>query len=79
MGENDFELVLFDKHPELAIWKEKLLSCSADSAGISGSGSSLFGVFQSREHALEAQAQFVREPLRTEVVETWNPSLSRSR
>ena len=42
---NDFEMSIFPKHPELSVIKEKLYSLGADYAAMSGSGSTLFGLF----------------------------------
>jgi len=57
-GRNDFETVVFGAHPVLSALKEQLLQCGADIAGMSGSGSSLFGLFQSRELAVRAVEHF---------------------
>ncbi len=42
---NDLEQVVFRKHPELALIKERLLQLGACAASMSGSGSTVFGVF----------------------------------
>lgn len=57
-GVNDFEAVVFAAHPELAGWKNQLFQEGADIAGMSGSGSSLFGLFKDPEHAAQAAGQF---------------------
>ena len=44
---NDFERGIFAIHPELADIKEKLYSLGATYAAMSGSGSALFGLFES--------------------------------
>lgn len=44
---NDFEPVLFGKHPALAGYKKALLETGATSALLSGSGSALFAVYAS--------------------------------
>ena len=46
---NDFETVVFRLHPQLKSIKGKLLRLGARLALMSGSGSSLFGIFPSRE------------------------------
>lgn len=46
---NDFESVVFRQHPPLESIKGKLLSLGARPALMSGSGSTIFGVFKSRE------------------------------
>ena len=48
-GINDFETIVFRLHPQLKSIKGKLLKLGARLALMSGSGSSLFGIFQSRE------------------------------
>ena len=42
---NDFEVTVFDKHPELAAIKRSLYDSGAVYASMSGSGSALFGIF----------------------------------
>jgi 4-diphosphocytidyl-2-C-methyl-D-erythritol kinase len=44
---NDFERGIFALHPELADIKEKLYALGATYAAMSGSGSALFGLFES--------------------------------
>lgn len=59
---NDFEAVVFRLHPEIGRAKEALLEAGARRAMLSGSGSSVFGVFDSEGdaalslEALEAEA-----------------------
>jgi 4-diphosphocytidyl-2-C-methyl-D-erythritol kinase len=56
-GMNDFEPVVFAANPVLAKLKALLIQEGADVAGMSGSGSALFGLFQDRaraDHAAEA-------------------------
>ncbi|MBX7124714.1 MAG: 4-(cytidine 5'-diphospho)-2-C-methyl-D-erythritol kinase [Cyclobacteriaceae bacterium] len=43
---NDFEISVFRQHPELAAIKEKLYQAGAIYAAMSGSGSTLFGIFE---------------------------------
>ncbi len=42
---NDFEKPVFARHPELAAIKEQLYGCGALYAQMSGSGSTIFGIF----------------------------------
>jgi len=42
---NDFEPAVFERHPELAVWKNRLLQVGASTALMTGSGSALFGIF----------------------------------
>lgn len=51
---NDFEPVVFDKHPTLLKIKEKLIQFGAEAAAMSGSGASLFGIFRNRDSANSA-------------------------
>ncbi len=55
--ENDFEEVVFQKHPELAKLKHDLLDQGAQLATMSGSGSSIVGIVSSRVEA-EAMAKY---------------------
>lgn len=43
---NDFELTVFDKHPELAAIKKSLYDSGAVYASMSGSGSALFAIYR---------------------------------
>src|SRR5438552_545589 len=54
--ENDFEQVVFPEYPELSDGKHALLRAGAMYASLSGSGSTLYGLFASRESALQAAA-----------------------
>jgi 4-diphosphocytidyl-2-C-methyl-D-erythritol kinase len=46
---NDFEKTIFEIHPEIRRVKEKLLETGAKSALMSGSGASVFGIFEKEE------------------------------
>jgi len=53
---NDFELVVFQKHPEIGRLKNRLEAAGAEVSLLSGSGATVFGVFPTRqecEHAAE--------------------------
>ena len=58
---NDFERVVFRLHPQLKSIKGKLLKLGARLALMSGSGSSLFGIFPSRELRDRAAGSFRKE------------------
>ena len=52
---NDFEKVAFRDFPRLKAIKQKLLDRGAFAAGLTGSGSALFGLFNSRGQLLKAR------------------------
>ncbi|MGH7819034.1 MAG: 4-(cytidine 5'-diphospho)-2-C-methyl-D-erythritol kinase [Candidatus Binatia bacterium] len=57
---NDFEAIVGRSHPQIAELKTRFLSLGAEGAGLSGSGSAVFGIFRSRAEA-EAAAGSIRE------------------
>jgi len=48
---NDFEEIVFEAHPDIRKVKESMEDGGAECASLSGSGSSVFGLFSSAEHA----------------------------
>ena len=54
---NDFEAPIFKLHPELADIKEKLYQQGAKYAAMSGSGSALFGIFETEPNGLKEMFQ----------------------
>jgi 4-diphosphocytidyl-2-C-methyl-D-erythritol kinase len=58
---NDFEPVIFRHHPEIARAHAALVEAGARGALLSGSGSSVFGVFESAEQAARARASLRME------------------
>jgi len=52
--ENDFERVVFPEYPKLREGKRALLRAGAKYASLSGSGSTLYGLFESRKSAVQA-------------------------
>ncbi len=58
---NDFEEVVFRRHPQLKSIKRKLLRVGAAPALMSGSGSSIFGIFESRRARDQAVEIFRQE------------------
>ncbi len=59
--ENDFEQVVFPEYPELSDGKRALLRAGAKYASLSGSGSTLYGLFASREAAEQATAKLRKQ------------------
>ena len=55
-AENDFESVVFPQHPQLKSILKNLQKSGADPAGMTGSGSALFGVFTTQNQVRQAQA-----------------------
>lgn len=51
---NDFESVVFARHPLLSDIKSEILKTGAVRAALSGSGSAIFGIFGSEEQAVKA-------------------------
>ena len=64
--ENDFEAVVFQRFPAIRECKAKLLACGARHALLAGSGSTVFGLFDSAEAASGACAKLAAEGLRAE-------------
>lgn len=62
--ENDFESLVFQTYPEIGDIKRRLLDAGAVFASLSGSGSTVFGIFRNEDQALEAQRAFP-PPLQT--------------
>jgi 4-diphosphocytidyl-2-C-methyl-D-erythritol kinase len=58
VDENDFEEVVFERHPELRKIKEQLLSSGAKPAAMTGSGSAIFGMYSNPGQLKRAARQF---------------------
>ena len=56
--ENDFERIVFPAHPEIGDIKQQLYSAGARYASLSGSGSTVFGIFDDEVSAREAESIF---------------------
>jgi 4-diphosphocytidyl-2-C-methyl-D-erythritol kinase len=54
---NDFESVVFSDFPQLKKIKQLLVKSGARGAGLSGSGSALFGVFDTRKELFQARSK----------------------
>jgi 4-diphosphocytidyl-2-C-methyl-D-erythritol kinase len=59
---NDFESVVFESEPEIKRAKEALLQAGAVSSLLAGSGSSVFGIFESKEDQERAVRDLKAEP-----------------
>ncbi len=57
--ENEFESVVFHMHPEIGALKSELLEQGAYFASLSGSGSTVYGIFDSLEQARAAELFFI--------------------
>jgi 4-diphosphocytidyl-2-C-methyl-D-erythritol kinase len=58
---NDFEEVVFPEYPELREGKSALESAGAKYASLSGSGSTLYGLFATRQAAVKAAARLRKQ------------------
>lgn len=67
---NDFERVIFEIEPEIREIKEKLFFCGAKRALLSGSGASVFGIFDTNEQRQNALKSLQRKNCRLFAAET---------
>ena len=56
--ENNFESIVVPTYPEIADIKEKLLGCNLKFASLSGSGSTVYGIFDDEADAKTAESLF---------------------
>jgi 4-diphosphocytidyl-2-C-methyl-D-erythritol kinase len=68
--ENDFERVVFPKHPELRDVKRVLEREGARYASLSGSGSALYGLFSSAEAAQKAADKLNEDGIKAQATRT---------
>jgi len=79
--ENDFEQVVFPQYPELREAKRVLEAAAARYASLSGSGSAVYGLFESRGKAAAAAGKLTKRGIRAVVTNTltrrqyWNKFL----
>lgn len=66
---NDLETLVLYRYEELRDIRQQLLDSGADHAMLSGSGSSMFGIYADRARVLRAAQQF-REPYRVTICHT---------
>ncbi len=80
---NDFEAVVFDSEPEIRRAKNALLKAGADAALLAGSGSAVFGIFDSEDaqrraiQAIELETGWRVFPCKTVGREEYQSALSR--
>lgn len=67
--ENDFEPAVFDHYPSVRTLKQQLLDAGGFYASLSGSGSAVFGFFDSREDALAATELMRMQSFRASLTE----------
>ena len=69
VAENDFEETIFKIHPEIAQIKQRLLDAGAVYAAMSGSGSTVFGLFEDNaESSADAQLRLLDEETASMVI-----------
>ncbi len=77
--ENDFEKVVFPKYPELRDMKRALERAGCRYASLSGSGSTLYGLFRSRAEAAKAAGRLQKQGLRAIATSVWTRQQYRRR
>ena len=61
--ENDFEKIVIPAYPEIGSIKNRLLDSGAKFASLSGSGSTVFGIFDDNAYAKKAESYFLNSHL----------------
>ena len=56
--ENDFESIVVPAYPEIGKIKKKLEACGSRFASLSGSGSTVYGIFDDESNAISAESYF---------------------
>lgn len=68
--ENDLEEIIFNLYPELKKIKQILRDGEAELALVSGTGSSVYGLFKDKNKAQQALAEFKNQNLKRKIVST---------
>ena len=68
--ENDFETVVFPQLPELRDMKRALVRAGSEYASLSGSGSTLYGLFESEKAAVKAARELRKQGLKATATRT---------
>ncbi len=71
---NDFEPLIFAVYPEIGRWKRRLKELGAKEALLSGSGASVFGVFETLEEAEKVYLSLKDEGVRVFLVTNYIPA-----
>ena len=58
---NDFEEIVFEEYPQIKDIKEKLLSLGAEYSSMTGTGSTVYGIFSNLQNARNAEVFFKAE------------------
>ena len=61
--ENDFEKIVIPAYPEIGSIKNRMLEYGANFASLSGSGSTVFGIFDNNANAKKAKSYFLNSHL----------------
>ncbi len=69
--ENQFESVVFQSYPEIGVLKKALRSKGAQYAGLSGSGSTVIGVFKNKQEAEAVKPHFRQYPTYVSLPKLW--------
>jgi 4-diphosphocytidyl-2-C-methyl-D-erythritol kinase len=72
--QNDFEQTVFETYPDIRETKEKLVKAGASFALMSGSGSSVFGIFENEQKAFNVRTSFPKNYQVALTVPSFNPS-----